>query len=661
MRSSKLLLGAIPLLAFAGPLAADVRVDSAVGDHMVLQRGAAVRVPGFAEPGEVVTVELDGYEARTVAGPDGRFVAELGSIPPGGPHRLTIRGRNTLRFEDVHVGEVWLASGQSNMEWPLSRTPDFDDALAAGCEGLHLFTVVKATAGEPTEEVRGEWAPCSASSAPAFSAVGFYFGLELSRALRIPVGIIHSSWGGTPAEAWMPRDALLEVSSLSKIVREYDAVRTDEALRTRYSQRLAEWERKTYPQDAENRGADKGWARLDFDDTSWKVMRLPQYWEGAGLNADGSIWFRREVELPGDWAGEDLELELGAIDDFDRTWVNGVTVGETDARTPRFYAHPRKYRVPGRLVRNGRNVVAVRVFDRGGEGGFGGTPAELLLRGPGGQAIGLSGDWRFEFEQRLEPVLVDYANQPPEPLSETNPMSPTVLWNAMMSPLTRYGVRGAIWYQGESNAGRAFEYRTLFPTLIGSWRKAWDKEISFLFVQLANYRARVSEPGESDWAELREAQSMALALPRTGMVTAVDIGDEKDIHPRNKKEVGRRLALSARSRTYGEPIEFSGPAFASHAVEGNAVRVRFSHAAGLRTRDGEAPIGFAVAGRDRRWRWGTAWIDGESVVVMSPDVPAPVAVRYAWGDNPEVNLTNGAGLPALPFRTDDWPGITQRK
>ncbi len=532
-------------------------------------------------------------------------------------------------------------------------------------EGAFLgarFTVTKATALGPADEVRGEWKTCSATSALAFSAVAFHFGQELSKALGVPVGLVHSSWGGTPAEAWTPREALLGVPSLAGMVQEFDRVRNDPKLRASYAARLAEWDKANYPQDSANRGIEKGWARLDFDDSAWKIMSIPQYWETAGLAMDGAVWFRKEIQIPEDWEGQALEIELGPIDDFDRTWWNGVTVGETDARTPRFYAHPRKYKVPGRLVTRGRNVVTVRVFDRYGNGGFAGTPMELLVSGPGGRTMGLAGEWRYQVERRLEPSQPDFASQPPEPPSESNPMSPTVLWNAMMAPLTRYGVRGFLWYQGETNAGRAYEYRTLFPTLIGAWRKAWDRpEMPFLFVQLANYRARAPEPGESDWAELREAQALTLAIPDTGMATAIDIGEADNIHPRNKRDVGRRLALVARAKVYGQVVEYAGPTYAGHTVEGNAVRVSFSHAAGMGTPEGVAPLGFAVAGRDRIWRWGTAWLDGETVVVMSPEVAAPVAVRYAWGDNPAVNLTNGAGLPAVPFRTDDWPGVTQPK
>jgi sialate O-acetylesterase len=305
-------------------------------------------------------------------------------------------------------------------------------------------------------------------------------------------------------------------------------------------------------------------------------------------------------------------------------------------------------------------VIAVRVFDSAGEGGFGGGGKMTL--GPAGtkptDLMPLAGQWSYKVESGLEPKHPDWGSRP-EPPGPNNQNSPSVLYNAMIAPLVPFAIRGAIWYQGEANAGRAYQYRTLFPTMIRNWRKAWGEgEFPFYFVQLANWQPLKPEPGESEWAELREAQMMTLREPQTGMAVIIDIGDTNDIHPRNKLDVGHRLAAWALANTYGEKVETSGPLYKSFAVEGDKIRVRFTHAVGLKTADGGPLKGFAIAGEDHKFVWAEARIEGNDVVVWNKDVTKPVAVRYAWADNPICNLYNKAGLPASPFRTDTWPGVT---
>jgi sialate O-acetylesterase len=385
-------------------------------------------------------------------------------------------------------------------------------------------------------------------------------------------------------------------------------------------------------------------------------MDLPQQFETAGLLIDGAVWFRRVLELPESWAGKDLVLNLTPIDDQDITYFNGKKVGSIGRETPNSYMVPRKYVVPGSLVHGGRNVIAVRVFDSAGEGGF--SRGGAMSIGPNeGEVISLRGAWDYKVELALEPKHPDWGSRP-EAVGVSNQNNPSVLYNAMIAPLVPFAIRGAIWYQGESNAGRAYQYRTLFPIMIRNWRSAWGHDFPFYFVQLANWHANKAEPDESDWAELREAQTMTLREPQTGMAVTIDIGDENDIHPRNKLDVGRRLAAWALAGTYGEKVIPSGPLFDRFTVEGDWVRIRFKHGVGLKTSDGGPVKGFAIAGEDRRFVWADARIDGDAVIVSSPKVLKPVAVRYGWADNPIANLYNGAGLPASPFRTDDWPGIT---
>jgi sialate O-acetylesterase len=657
---------AAAFVSLAAPVAAPatahaaVRLPALVGSHMVLQREAPARVWGWAAPGETVRVSVGGANGEAVAGPEGRWTIDLPPQPAGGPFAMTVNGRNSLRLEDVWFGEVWVASGQSNMEFALAQANGGTGAAEAGCDGLRLFTVAKATSLERKEDVSGHWAPCDASTAPAFSAVAFFFGQAIQRALGVKVGLVHSSWGGTPAEAWTSRGALSEQPSLRPLVADFDLALKDAGARAKFAERLEAWEAANYHQDAGNEGLAKGWAKPEADTTGWQTMELPQYWEKAGLPIDGAVWFRRAVEIPAAWSGKALRLSLGALDDFDTTWFAGEEIGRTGRETPGYWSVPRQYTVPGHVVKPGRAVVAVRVFDHYGNGGFAGVAPELWIAPADASVakITLAGPWDYRVERSLPPAAPDFATQPRYP-SPDNPNSPTVLFGAMVAPLTPLSIRGAIWYQGESNAGAAYQYRTLFPTMIRDWRRAWGAgDFPFLFVQLANYMARPPEPGDSQWAELREAQALTLALPNTGMAIAIDIGEAGDIHPKDKSDVGERLARWALADTYGRDIEKSGPLYRSFSVEGSAIRVRFDHAAGLTTADGAAPKGFAIAGADRKWRWADARVDGETVVVSSPEVPQPAAVRYAWADNPEATLRNRAGLPASPFRTDDWPMLT---
>jgi sialate O-acetylesterase len=644
----------------AEPAAADVKTAALIGDHMVVQQGRPVQLWGTAAAGESVHASMAGAEATATADEKGNWSVTLPAMKAGGPHTLSIRGTNALTFNDVWAGEVWVASGQSNMEFPLSRAIGGNEAAAAGCPGLRLFTVTKATAAQPKADVDGAWQACDAAAAEGFSAVAFFFGQELQRALNTPVGLIHSSWGGTPAEAWTPRAALLGKESLKPLVDAFDAAIADSAGQADIARKIAEWEARNFHQDTGNAGLEQGFAKADAPAAGWSKMNLPQFWETAGLQIDGAVWFRRDVDVPAGWTGHELALSLGPIDDFDTTYWNGEPIGATGAETPQYWTAPRGYTVPARLVKAGRNVLAVRVFDHYGNGGFGGSPSQMNVAGAGGgPAMSLAGTWDYRVERALPPAVADYSTRPGG-FSADDPNSPTVLWNAMMEPLTRFPLAGAIWYQGEANAGRAYQYRTLFPTMIAAWREAWAlPDLPFLFVQLANFNPLATSPGESDWAELREAQTMTLQVPHTGMATILDIGEADDIHPRNKKDVGLRLALQALKGVYGRDVVASGPTCASAAREGGAMRIRFRDVgAGLLSADGGAPKGFAIAGADRKWHWADGRIDGESVVVSSADVPEPVAVRYGWADNPPNTLRNAAGLPAAPFRTDDWPGIT---
>jgi len=649
------------ILVLAAAVRGEVRLPAIISDNMVLQQGMKVRIWGNAKPGEPVTVTFDKKSSSTVADPQGRWQVSIGPLKSGGPSELVIKGENVLTVKNVLVGEVWLCSGQSNMEWPLANTIGAVETLEQALyPEIRLFTVEHHTAASPQTDLEGHWVVTTPEEAAHFSAVGYFFGRELYQHLKVPLGLINSSWGGTPAEAWTSHEALLSSPELKPILDKYESsLNALPQTKAAYARALAQWEEKNLYLDGENKGEALKYADPSTPTADWSKMDLPQQIETAGLLIDGAVWFRKVVELPESWSGKDLVLNLPPIDDHDVTYFNGTKIGSTGRETPNSYMVPRKYVAPGSLVHSGRNVIAVRVFDSAGEGGFNRGGAMVIAPAGAGesQVISLRGTWDYKIELALEPKHPDWGTRP-EAVGESNQNNPSVLYNAMIAPLVPLALRGAIWYQGESNAGRAYQYRTLFPIMIRNWRSAWGRDFPFYFVQLPNWHASKAQPDESDWAELREAQTMTLREPATGMAVTIDIGDEIDLHPRNKLDVGRRLAGWALAGTYGENVVPSGPLFDRSSIEGDKVRIRFKYSSGLKTIDGGPLKGFAIAGEDRRFVWADARIDGDTVIVSSPMVPKPAAVRYGWADNPIANLYNKAGLPASPFRTDDWPGVT---
>ena len=633
---------------------------------MVLQRDMAAPFFGTGRPGQKVTVQVGPSSTETTVKSDGTWMAKLPPLKAGGPYTATVTADQTIRYQNVLVGEVWVASGQSNMEWPQAAADDLAMALKEVDSHIRMFTVARVSTEEPQKDFQGSWAVSSKSTVPLFSAVANAFAKEIHKALGVPVGIIHTSWGGTPAESWTSRETLLANKSLAPLMTNYlNSIKDFPARQAAYEKAYADWNAKVFHPDPGNKGLGNGWASIDGAFDLWKVANLPDTFERIHGPMDGAAWFRKTVDVPRAWVGKDLTLELGAIDDFDVTYVNGIQVGTTTNATPGWYMVPRIYRVPANTLREGRNVIAVRVYDSASTGGFTGQ-AEQMRWGPADKSyapVSLAGPWLTNVEVRFDPPTQELMNQQPQaPFGPGNAWAPGGLYNAMIAPMIPYAIRGAIWYQGESNAGRAYQYRELFPTMIRDWRTQWGQgNFPFYWVSLANFTARNDQPVDSDWAELREAQTMTMSLPNSGQALAIDIGEAADIHPRNKREVGRRLALNALAQTYGLKVPYSGPVYDGYQVQGNRIRIRFKHANGLGTSDGGPIVGFSMAGADRKFHWAQARIDGDTVVVWSPEVSTPVAVRYGWSNNPAVNLINGADLPATPFRTDDWPGVTAPK
>ncbi|MFN8341252.1 MAG: sialate O-acetylesterase [Cyclobacteriaceae bacterium] len=611
-----------------------LRLPAIFSDHMVLQRERPVVIWGWADPGESVRATLNGQQQSTRTDKQGKWKLMLPALKAGGPYELKIAGKkSTLVLHDILIGDVWLASGQSNMEWVLRDTRDADKEIEqANYPEIRHFTVQKQMAYQPLSDLQpASWAVCTPKNAPSFSAVAFFFGRKLYEELHVPIGLINSSWGGTIVETWIDWDVMSKVEP-------YQSINPAEMEKQMAGMdaRLAQYQTALQ----KDLGETEKWFDPNYNASGWKVIEQPGEWATTPIgDVDGIVWFRKEFSLDGP---SDATLSLGPIDDIDVTYINGVRVGSEAA-----WNKDRLYSIPARLLSKGKNVVVVKVRDDQGGGGMYGKAEQLYLQ-TADKRISLAGNWQYQ----TAVVTSDFG------VKQTGPNSfPSLLYNAMIAPITSFALKGFIWYQGESNAGEPMKYRTLFASLIRNWRSHWGAELPFYWVQLANYMEPVKQPGQSWWAGLREAQSMTLALPQTGQAVIIDIGEAGDIHPRNKQDVGLRLALQALSKTYGKEIAASGPVMTSWRREGERVVVTFGEVAGgLLARDKYGYVkGFALAGADKKYRWAKGEIRNNTVILSAADVPDPVAVRYAWADNPDdANLYNGAGLPATPFRTDEW-------
>jgi sialate O-acetylesterase len=645
-------LAALALLAAPGR--AELRLPAVIDDHMVLQRDARVALWGWAEPGVTITVQPDWSDAAqaTVAA-DGTWRTTLDTPAAGGPHEIIIRGDGERVLRDVLVGEVWICSGQSNMEWPLERTAHADKFLPhADQPQIRLFDVARTASATPQPDCTGRWARCTPETAARFSGVGYHFGLALQQELNIPIGLVGTNWGGTPAEAWTSRAGLEPLGDFNAAIQSLDETRDldDAGIERLQAQRWDAWWHALEAADRAHGG--DATARAKLTDPAWREATLPGRWEDADLpDYDGIAWYRRSFTLPpdADVDADDWRLTLGPIDDMDTTFINGLPVGQMDR--PGQWRTPRDYAIDPGVLHPGDNEIAVRVVDTGGSGGFTGAAAQFSVhrRGAADTRVALAGPWKLRATTPLDQL-------PPRPRDvRAGPHTPTALFNGMIAPLLPYRVRGAIWYQGESNWRRPQQYRTLFPALIEDWRRQWDcGAFPFYFVQIAPFHID-DDTGQA--AELREAQTLALRLPDTGMAVTMDIGDPRDIHPRNKRDVGRRLARWALHQTYGRTdIQPASPLYERMTIDGERAVLHFRHAAKLRgPTDGSALAHFTIAGEDRRFVPARAEIRGATVVVWSEDVAAPAAVRYCWGAGDEGTVFNEAGLPAPSFRTDDWP------
>jgi sialate O-acetylesterase len=633
---------------------ANITLPAIFGDHMVLQQQSPITVWGWAQPGEKITIRgtwQPAEEAGTTAPPDGQWSICIQTPDAGGPYSLSIIGDNTIVLNDILIGEVWLCAGQSNMKLSLDgfeANEEMKKAIeTADYPTIREFFVPRIAAAQPQSDCQGHWQVCTPQTAGSFSAVAFFFGRELNQKLHIPIGLINASWGGTSVEAWTSKKTLATFDAFRKRVEELGPYENSAEDIEKYEKALLEWEQKLAGIDP---GTKETWQNPALDDTDWKTMELPSSWTGTQLaNVDGILWFRRAVQLPKSLIQNDLELHLGLIDDMDTVWINGVAVGRTLA-----WMKPRVYRIPVGILQAGINMIAIRVIDlRRGEGGFTGKAEELRI-GPVGAdpktCISLAGEWKYKFSH---PTPI-----PDVPLSEAdkriNQYTPTVIYNGMIHPLINFRIAGSIWYQGESNCYNPILYRSLFPAMIADWRAQWNQgEFPFYYVQIAPF-----EYGKETCSQaIREAQLMTLdKVPNVGMAVLMDIGEAHDIHPKNKWDVGERLARWALAKTYGQKeIVYSGPLYKEMRIEQNKIRILFNYTDGGLVARGGPLTDFTIAGEDRNFMPAKAVIEGDSIVVSGENIQNPVAVRYAWSNWACPNLFNAAGLPASSFRTDDWP------
>ena len=631
-----ILFFAIPL--FYSTSFAEVRLPRLISDGMVMQRDAKVNVWGWAAANEKVTVRFHDKVYTTTADAKGNWSITLPVMKAGGPYTMKVEGSNIIEVKNIMIGDVWICSGQSNMALPMERVKERYSSVIANAENpaiRHFFLATQYDFKKPHEDIpAGGWMSATPENVLKFSATAYFFARSLYQKYSVPIGLINASVGGSPAEAWLSADALKKFPEHLKEAERFknDAL-LDSIQNTERSISRA-WYNTIYKNDKGSHDQKK-WYDTTYSDAHWPVMNIPGYWHDQGLkDLNGVVWFRKEFSVSPSMVGKSVKLYLGCIVDSDSVYVNGKLVGTTGYRYP-----PRRYTIPEHLLKAGKNTIVIRVISNVGKGGFVEDKAYHITNGT--DTIDLRGTWKY------------HVGTVAQPLAPTTFMQykPGGLFNAMISPLLRFPIKGVIWYQGESNTARAATYHAIFSALINDWRNHWKQgDFPFLYVQLSNY-APISA-SEGGWSELREAQRKTLSVPNTGMAVTVDIGEWNDLHPLNKEDVGKRLALAAQYIAYGDKkVVYSGPIYRSKEVKGDKIKLHFtSIGSGLTSRNNEPLKYFEIAGADKKFVPAQAKITGNTIEVWSEQVKNPVAVRYAWMDNPQgANLYNKEGLPASPF------------
>jgi sialate O-acetylesterase len=621
-----------------------VRLPRLISDGMVLQRNALVKIWGWASPGEYIKIDFIGKTFSSKSDAEGKWSIALSDLEPGGPYSMEINASNHLTINNILIGDVWLCSGQSNMETTMSRVkPNYEEIISnSENQFIRYYDLPdRYDFNTPQEDMpQGSWESTDPQKILKFAAVPYFYAKSLYEKYKIPIGLINASVGGAPIEAFLSQDALKAFPDhMLTAVKFMDSSFVNQIIRNDRAVSKA-WYDRIYQLDKGYSG-DKPWFDPDYNASDWPTMNLPSFWKDEGLGPiNGVVWFRKDITLPSSFAGKSAKLNLGRIVDSDSAFVNGQFVGTTGYQYP-----PRRYSIPENVLQAGRNVIVIRVISNSGAGGsVKDKPYELIVDG---QTIDLKGNWQYKLGAQMDPM--------PGQTSIRN--MPQGLFNAMIAPLTSYSIKGVIWYQGESNAERPAEYSKLFPAMISDWRDKWDSpDLPFVYVQLPNFMEKSDKPSESNWALFREVQLNALSIPNTGMAVTIDLGEWNDIHPLNKEDVGKRLALASQRVAYGDEEVVLSPVYQSSKTEGNKIVITFTNTgSGLVASDGKELRYFAIAGEDKNFVWAKAKIVGNKVEVWNDSIHHPVAVRYAWADNPEgANLYNLEGLPASPFRTDDF-------
>ncbi|HTO02053.1 MAG TPA: sialate O-acetylesterase [Opitutus sp.] len=613
------------------------------GDHMVLQRGKLNPFWGWTTPGQSVRVRVADKSAETAAGPDGVWKLAVEVPEAGGPYTVVVDGPEQVTLNDVMVGDVWLCSGQSNMAMSLRGTLDGPEvAFAANLPSVRLFRVVNRVAYAPVETLEGNWQVCSPDTAGGFSAVAFYFARKLHAELGVPIGLIQSAVGGSPAESWIGAEALAKAGEFQTQVKLLSDLHAKQA--QEHGSFLMHW-----LDEHDVGGKGEAWAKPEFDDSAWRTAPVPGGFAELGVPREPAIaWFRREITLPDPLPTGNASIHLGIVERMDTVYVNGTWTGASS-----WVENPRAYTIPATALKPGRNVIAIRVFKTKPSGGFMSPVASLRVQLGDGREVPLAGEWK---------AAVSYDARPPATLPldlENYPTMPTVLYNGMIAPFAPLAITGAIWYQGEANTNRpAEQYLKLMPALIGDWRAKFEQgEFPFYIVGLPAFQPRRTEPSSTTdgWTALREVQAETVRRVRnTGLAVTIDTGEADDIHPKEKQPVGARLALAALAGHYRKPGVAIGPTLRFVERRPGGLVLHFDHADGGLKVKGDRLGEFSIRGADGVWHWANARIEGADTVVVSADaVREPLAARYAWQSNPQATLFNAADLPAVPFRTDD--------
>ena len=634
-----------------GFIFANIKLPRLFSDDMVLQRDKPIPVWGWAEAKEKISIQFNGQTKKITAGKDGKWEIYLDATIAGGPYELKVQGKNIISLKNILVGDVWVCSGQSNMEWPVSSCINAADEIAhANYPMIRHIEVPKTVAASPKDDITGgEWKVCNPANAASFTAVGYFFARKIFNETGIPIGLIHSSWGGTDIETWISKEGFENSDEFKLMIAKLPTLDLEGLAKNKIAaikERISKLQGNAEQTDA----VTATWKELSFDDSQWPVMQAPKLWEEQALpDFDGIVWYRKTISINAADAGKPAVLELAMIDDADETYINGVKVGSTNS-----YNEKRKYNIPAGILKEGKNIIVARVLDTGGGGGIWGDAADMKIT-VAVDVIPLQGEWKYQVAIASSTAVAVGPNS-----------YPTLLSNGMISPLVPFAIKGAIWYQGEANAGRAYQYRKALPLMITDWRKRWGLgDFPFYFVQLASFNANNgnSQKG-SEWAELREAQAMTLSLPNTGMSVTTDIGEVNDIHPKNKQDVGKRLAAIALNKNYGKVIEYSGPVYESMKIEHDKIVLTFTHTgSGLLAKNKYGYLqGFEIAGADKKFYYAKAYIQDDKIVVYKEGLMAPAAVRFGWADvTDENNFYNKEGFPAIPFRTDNWQGATDKR